>query len=218
MKKETVELRTGNQISHGILLVPESSRKTGVILAHGAGGNMHARFLTYFHTKIAEAGFACLKFNFPYSEARRKAPDRQQVLIDCYAAAMAAMPEKQVIIGGKSMGGRIASYLGDRENVAGLLFLGYPLHPPGNPEQLRDAHLYSIRKPMFFASGTRDPFARIDLLKPVLHKIGKHASFFLVEEGGHSFEVPKKSGKTEQEIWLAVLEAVAEWLDQTTSS
>jgi predicted alpha/beta-hydrolase family hydrolase len=173
---------------------------------------MNQPFLNFFQKGIAEAGFPCLKFNFFYSEAKRKIPDPQPLLMSCYQAAIDAAPSSKVVIGGKSMGGRIASYVGNDERVVGLLFLGYPLHAPAKPDQLRDEHLYTIHKPMLFASGTKDPFARHDSLEKVIKKIGRYASTFYVEGGGHSFEVPKKSGLNSTQINNNVLNAITAWL------
>ena len=106
----------------------------------------------------------------------------------------------------------MASYLADRSRISGLFFLGYPLHSPGKTDQLRDAHLYTIAKPMFFASGTRDPFARFDLLQRALERIGSNAANYFVEGGGHSFELPKKSGIREEETNQAVAKALPDWL------
>ncbi len=214
MKTTDILLTSAKQSSTGILLLPDQPKEIGVILAHGAGGNMHAQFIRYFHQEIADAGYPCLKFNFFYSEAKRKIPDNQKVLISCYAQAIQAMPAKRVVIGGKSMGGRIASYLGATEHVAGLLFLGYPLHPPGKHDQLRDSHLYLIRKPMFFASGTKDPFARFDLLESTIRKIGRFATMYAIENGGHSFEVPKKSGQLQDTVFASARDAILKWLER----
>jgi predicted alpha/beta-hydrolase family hydrolase len=216
MEKIHVSLESERGKSSGELILPENSRKTGIVLAHGAGGNMMDRFIRHFHEQLAAASYPSLKFNFLYSEARRKVPDSQSVLMSTFAKAIESMPVKKVVIGGKSMGGRIASYLADREEVIGLFFLGYPLHPPGKTEQLRDAHLYSIRKPMFFASGTKDPFAQSELLNKTLKKIGTFATTHLVAGGGHSFDLPKKSGISQEETNKAVAGALIQWLDRIT--
>jgi predicted alpha/beta-hydrolase family hydrolase len=211
MKRQTIQLKAGERISSAVLLTPPSPQEVSVILAHGAGGNMHSDFLSFFQERIAAAGYRCIKFNFFYTEAGRKAPDPQPLLLACYEKAMEATPGDRMVIGGKSMGGRMASYIADRKRVAALLFLGYPLHPPGKTEQLRDEHLYSVRKPMFFASGTKDPFARLDLLHKTIKKIGRFATAHYVEGGGHSFEVPKKIGDPTQ-IREEVAMAVVRWL------
>ncbi len=178
---------------------------------------MHSPFIRFFHTELAKQGFLAVKFNFPYMEARRKVPDRTAVLEQCYRTIVAQVrksPHKTsgLIIGGKSMGGRIASQVvvNDEINVNGLFFLGYPLHPPGKIEQLRDAHLYNIRKPLLFVSGTRDSFARRDLLERVVTKIGSNARLNWIENGDHSFNAPNAKGLEGASKALTIL---SEWLD-----
>jgi predicted alpha/beta-hydrolase family hydrolase len=217
MKQERIVIKTDHHESQGILLLPDQPKKTSIILAHGAGKNMDSPFMSFFHEGFAKAGYPSLKFNFPYMQKGKKVPDPQPVLTLIYRKAIEMAPSSDVVIGGKSMGGRIASYVADEKKVNGLVFLGYPLHPPGKPDQLRDQHLYSIRKPMLFVSGTRDPFATSELLTATLKKIGKYATFEPVEGGGHSFEVPKKSGFTTQQIWDDVLQKVLNWLVARTS-
>ncbi|HET6267871.1 MAG TPA: alpha/beta family hydrolase [Acidobacteriota bacterium] len=213
MKKKTLTWKTADQDCRGILLTPDQPKKLTVILAHGAGASMDTPFMTFFNEAFAKAGYPSFKFNFPYMEAGKKRPDPQPVLVGCYRRAI-ELVGGDVVIGGKSMGGRIASYVGNDPTVQGLLFLGYPLHPPGRPDQLRDQHLYEITKPMFFASGTRDPFAELALLDRVLRKIGKYVTSYSIPDGGHSFEVPKKSGKSAAEIQQAVVDAALKWLGE----
>ena len=212
MKEERIRLKTEHHESEGLLLLPTDAKSTGVILGHGAGGNMHSEFMSYFQRKIAEVGYACMKFNFPYSQNKKKVPDPQPVLMASYRKAIEAMPSEKVVIGGKSMGGRIASYVADSDKVRGLLFLGYPLHAPGKVDQLRDEHLYRIQKPMLFISGTKDPFAREDLLLSTLKKIGKYAELHAVQGGGHSLEVSRKTGLPTDEIRTAAVDAIVRWL------
>lgn len=212
MRTKQVEWTTADRVSTGCLLNPSGKAKIGVVLAHGAGAGMDSDFMIYFHQRIAEAGYPSLRFNFPYMQAGKRSPDPQPILVACFRRAIQQISVEKLVIGGKSMGGRIASYLGAEERVAGLFFLGYPLHPPGKPEQLRDAHLYSIRKSMFFASGTKDPFAREDLFEQTIKRLGKHATTHLIEDGGHSFEVPKRSGRSKDEILQTVCEFLLIWL------
>jgi uncharacterized protein len=214
MKQERIVLKTEHHLSEGILLIPAKEKKVGVILAHGAGSDMNSEFMSFFHERIAEAGYRSMKFNFPYSQNKKKVPDPQPVLQATYRKAIEAMSMNRVVIGGKSMGGRIASYVADAESVSGLLFLGYPLHPPGKTEQLRDQHLYTIRKPMLFVSGTKDPFARQDLLAQTLKKIGSYVTLLAIEGGGHSLEVPRKSGRSKEDILNGVLQAILDWLNR----
>src|SRR5438132_774677 len=158
-------------------LKPESwATKTAIILAHGAGQGMNSSFMTHFHTELFNRGFLSAKFNFEYMEAKRRAPDPQPKMQARYRAVVSEViaqhQPKHLIIGGKSMGGRVASYIaGDTPGVSGLLFLGYPLHPPGKPDLLRDQHLYGLSLPMLFISGTKDTFAERPLLEEVVRKI-----------------------------------------------
>ena len=212
MKTQTITIQVDLKQSSGILIVPSQKQDLGVILAHGAGGNMNAPFMNFFHQGVAEAGYPSMKFNFFYSEAKRKVPDPQPVLTRCYEQAIEMMPEKRVVIGGKSMGGRMASYIADHPRVAGLLFLGYPLHAPGKQDQLRDQHLYNIQKPMLFVSGTKDPFAQINLLKQTITKIGDYASYHLVDGAGHSLDVQRQSGRSNQDVLQGSLTVILNWL------
>jgi uncharacterized protein len=207
MKTENIKIRDDKYESSGVILGPATKKGLGIVLAHGAGGNMNNQFMNFFQKTLSEAGYPTLKFNFFYSEAKRKYPDSQPLLIACYQKAIAAMPQDRLIIGGKSMGGRIASYVADDPRVAGLLFLGYPLHPPGKTDQLRDQHLYDIGKPMLFVSGTKDPFAKFDLLERTIKKIGPLAQAYFVEGGGHSLELRGK-----KDTLPGAAAAILDWL------
>ena len=165
---------------------------------------MHTPFIRYFHTELAKQGFLTVKFNFPYMEARRRVPDRREILEESYRTIVDQARNddhrpSRMFIGGKSMGGRIASQVAaNGVDVNGLFFLGYPLHPIGKTDQLRDEHLYRIKKPMLFVSGTRDSFARRDLLEKVVSEIGSSAQIHWIENGDHSFKTPDaKTGNTD---------------------
>jgi predicted alpha/beta-hydrolase family hydrolase len=169
--------------------------KTGpvVVLAHGAGGDMGNPVLEGFAAGLATRGVGCLRFNFAYSEAGRRGPDREPKLRPVWSAAFSRAAEDggPVWAGGKSLGGRIASMMvadGELE-AAGLILVGYPLHPPGKPDRIRDEHLYGIEVPMLFLQGTADPFAQWDLLTGVLDKLGTRATLRQVDGGDHSFRV-----------------------------
>jgi hypothetical protein len=165
-------------------------------VAHGAGAGMDHPFLVGFARACVEEGLAILRFNFPYLEAGRRSPDTEAVLRDAWRAGFEAARARAgggeaVWVGGKSLGGRIASMgVADGEiAAAGLVFLGYPLHPPGKPERIRDEHLYRIDVPILFLQGTADPFASGELLARVLDELGDRAEIVWFEGGGHSFEV-----------------------------
>lgn len=180
---------------------------------------MHTPFIRYFHTGLAQQGFLTVKFNFPYMEARRRIPDRTSVLEETYRTVVEEVrssPYKPtaIFVGGKSMGGRIASQVvANGVEVNGLFFLGYPLHPPGRMEKLRDQHLYTIKKPMLFVSGTRDNFARKDLLEQVVSKIGPNASIHWIEGGDHGFK-PRAAGQPADDPLKEPFTVLKDWLFQ----
>jgi len=196
-----------------ILKAKSWDTRTAIILAHGAGQGMHSPFMTYFHTEFANRGYLSVRFNFDYMDAKRHMPDPQPKLQARYrsvvAEVVAEYKPSRVIIGGKSMGGRVASYIaGDTPGVGGLVFLGYPLHPPGKTDQLRDEHLYALKLPMLFLSGTKDTFARRDLLEDVARKIGKRATLVWVEGGDHSL----KRKKNDSESLQIAAETIDRWI------
>lgn len=188
-----------------------------LVLGHGAGGTRKTPFLVRLAEGLAASGRRVLLFNFPYSESRRRIPDPPARLEATVAAvarfARSELGAPRLVLGGKSMGGRIASQAVAKGLAAdGLVFLGYPLHPPGKPDVLRDKHLLAITAPMLFVQGTRDAFARWDLLGATLAKLGDRATLLKIEDGDHSFKVPKRSGRTTAEVEATVLRAVLDWL------
>ncbi len=162
-----------------------------LVLAHGAGGDMRTELLDGFAGGLSAAGVSCLRFNFPYAEAGRRGPDREPALRDAWASAFGrgASLGGPVWAGGKSLGGRIASMMAADGDLPakGLVFVGYPLHPPGKPERIRDEHLDRIEIPMLFLQGTADPFAKWSLLEKVVGRLGNRATLHPVEGGDHSF-------------------------------
>jgi predicted alpha/beta-hydrolase family hydrolase len=190
--------------------------KTAAILAHGAGQGMNSSFMTYFHAELAHRGFLSVKFDFEYMEAKRRMPDPQPKLQARYRSVVEEVVvqnrPKRLIIGGKSMGGRVASYIaGNIPEVNGLVFLGYPLHPPGKPDKLRDQHLYELNIPMLFVSGTKDRFAERELLERVVAKIGEKATLVWIEGGDHSL----KRRENDAEALAMAVDAIARWTSQT---
>ena len=171
-----------------------------VILAHGAGQGVDSPFMTFFHEALPKRGVLSVQFNFDYMNQGRKIPDPQPKMQALYRQVVGEVAEthhpKKIIIGGKSMGGRVASYIAaDTAGVSGLVFLGYPLHPPGKQDKLRDEHLYGIELPMLFLSGTKDPFAERPLLEMVAGRLGNRAALVWTERGDHSLKAGK-SGTT----------------------
>lgn len=177
-------------------------------------------FMEHVSAGLCARGYRVVRFNFLYAESGRKSPDRQKVLEDTYAAVLETVRNEargaRVVAGGKSMGGRIASHVAASAEAAaaveGLLFLGYPLHPPGKPERLRDAHLYEIAVPMLFIEGTRDPFCPLDTLASVRRNLKAPNELAVIDDGDHSFKVRKSSGRSTEEAWDEVVDHAAAWM------
>jgi len=200
-----------------------------IILGHGAGANQLSSFMTLFAEGLSQRGLDAMTFNFVYTEHERGAPDPKAKLEACYRGVIdAALKHKklegnQLIIGGKSMGGRIASQVAaeaceQNETLAsqinGLVFLGYPLHPPGNPAKLRVDHLPHIKMPMLFVQGTRDSLGAVEEISPFIKKLKLPATIFAIEGGDHSFKAPKKFGLTQAEIYENAMDRIVEWVTE----
>jgi uncharacterized protein len=190
-----------------------------VVLGHGAGANQLSGFMRMVAAGLAARGIDAMTFNFLYTERGRHIPDPKPRLESCYRAVISAalnhrkLKKNRLVIGGKSMGGRIASQVaaaeGDR--VSGLVFLGYPLHPPGRPDKLRAEHLKEIRAPMLFAQGARDAFGNEKEIRDLIKNLRLPATLYVIESGDHSFKVPKSAGVPQETIYEAVMDKVAEW-------
>ena len=159
-------------------------------------------------------GYSVVRFNFVYAERGRKAPDKQPILEETYRSVVEQVGAvDRLVIGGKSMGGRIASHVAAAGlDCAGLLFLGYPLHPPGRPERIRDAHLHNVKVPMLFVEGTRDPFCPLETLRRVRGELKAPTKVAVIDDGDHSFKVRKSSGRTTEDAWEQVVAESAGWL------
>ena len=193
------------------------AQPTAVVLAHGAGADMDHPFLSAIHTGLAAHGWPCIKFNFPYTEKKRRAPDPAPALERCFTHVIEDVQRRlqpaQLVIGGKSLGGRMATHLAAQgAAVAGVLLLGYPLHPPNQPQRLRSAHLGAIRVPMLFFCGTRDALCRLDLLRTTLATLTAPVQLHVIEGGDHSFNVPKSQKRAPQDVWNEIVEVSANWL------
>ena len=179
--------------SAGVLETPAGASAV-VVLGHGAGSGMESPFMAGIAGALAELGLAVARFDFPYIHAGRKAPDPAPALLETWRLARAAVAERTdlpLVAGGKSLGGRIASMaVAEGMPAEALVFLGYPLHPPGRPEKLRREHLAQVGVPMLFLQGSRDPFAQSDLLAETVGGLGARARLVEVEGGDHSFRVP----------------------------
>jgi hypothetical protein len=190
---ERFALETPRGPAAGVLDEPEGARAV-VVLGHGAGSGMESPFMAGIARGLVEQGLAVARFDFPYMHAGRKAPDPAPALVETWRLARAAVGERTglpLVAGGKSLGGRIASMaVAEGMPAAALVFLGYPLHPPGRPEKLRREHLGRIGVPMLFLQGSRDAFAQPELLAETIASLGDRATLVEVEGGDHSFRVP----------------------------
>jgi predicted alpha/beta-hydrolase family hydrolase len=177
----------------GVIERPDGAAAV-VVLGHGAGSGMDSSFMAGIAGALAELGLAVARFDFPYMHAGRKAPDPAPALIETWRLARAAVAERvplPLVAGGKSLGGRIASMaVAEGMPVEALVFLGYPLHPPGRPEKLRREHLEQVSAPMLFLQGSRDAFAQPDLLSETIERLDPRARLVEVDGGDHSFRVP----------------------------
>ena len=201
----------------GLLLRPADARLL-YVLAHGAGAGMRHPFLEAISQRLAEQGIATLRYQFRYMEQRSRRPDPPAVAAATVRAAVAEAarlaPGLPLVAGGRSFGGRMTSTAQAEEplpGVRGLVFLGFPLHPPGRPDDKRAEHLARVTIPMLFLQGTRDEFADLELLRPVVKRLGDRAALHLVESGDHSFKVPKKSGRSEGDVMGELARAIVTW-------
>jgi predicted alpha/beta-hydrolase family hydrolase len=202
---------------------PATSRERAVfVCAHGAGGNMNDRGIRAAGEALRSAGLGVVRFNFPYSERGKGGPDRMPTLTATVAAVVAhvraGLQPDQLIIGGRSMGGRAASMLAAEGFAAdGLLLLAYPLHPPGQLDKLRDAHLPSITMPVLCFNGTRDTFCNERLMARALKSVKAKWTMHWLDGADHGFHVLKSSGRTDADVLGEVATATTAWL-QTLST
>ena len=209
----------GHGAVSGLLMRPEQARWL-LVLAHGAGAGMRHPFLHELAEELARAGIATLRYQFPYMEEKRGVPDRPPLLMATVAAAVHAAgqeaPGLPRLAGGKSMGGRMTSQAaaeGLLEGVQGLVFFGFPLHPPKKPSTKRAEHLAAVPVPMLFLQGTRDPLADLRLLRPVCKKLGARATLEIIESADHSFRVLKSSGTNDAAVMRLLAESTAAWAE-----
>jgi predicted alpha/beta-hydrolase family hydrolase len=221
-----VEMVPGQKV--GAIIYPAAKPKqSGVtlILGHGAGAGQTSSFMVSFATALAARGIETVTFNFLYMEQGRRLPDSKDKLEACYRAVIETVARRvggrgRLAIGGKSMGGRIASQVAaaGAPEVAGLVLLGYPLHPPGKKDQLRDQHLPQIEAPILFVQGSRDAFGTPQELRPILKRLKVPAELYEVAHGDHSFKVPKSAGVTQADVHKAVQDRIDQWLRATIAT
>ena len=225
-EKLTVQVNDKDAVT--ALLYPAAKKNHAgvtVVLGHGAGASQTSGFMRLYAKGLADRGLDVLTFNFVYMEQGRSVPDHKHKLESCFRAVIEAalkhkkLKNNRLVLGGKSMGGRIASQVvagEDRESVAsdvaGLVFLGYPLHPPGNPAKLRVDHLEHIKKPMLFVQGTRDALGTPEEIKPFVKNLRPAAKIHEIEGGDHSFKAPKKFGLSQDQIFETSMDEIDRWI------
>src|SRR6266550_3525341 len=244
-EKLTITINERESITALLYAAPKDRANMTLILGHGAGANQLHPFMQLFASGLAGRGFDVLTFDFQYMEQGRRVPDPKAKLENCYRAVIETARQhkklkgNRLVIGGKSMGGRIASQVAVLDcggltplsdaaaksirksrsqvasssgDIAGLVFLGYPLQPPGKPDQLRDAHLPQITAPMLFVQGSRDAFGSPDELRTTIKKHHLRATLHIVEGGDHSLRVPKSFGIPQDEVYASTMGTIAAWL------
>lgn len=191
-----------------------------MVFAHGAGAGIKNKFMEEVSLCLATLGIATLRFNFPYMEKGRKVPDTKPVCAAAIAAAVekanALAPKLPIFASGKSFGGRMTSNAASEDllqDIKGIVFFGFPLHPPGKPSTERAEHLYNVNVPMLFLQGSRDSLATLDLLKPVCRKLGSKAELFIIEGADHSFHCPKEYGLKDIDVIELMCKEVKRWMD-----
>jgi predicted alpha/beta-hydrolase family hydrolase len=216
-KPVTIKIPGGDPVS-GLWTKP-SGAKACLVLAHGAGAGMAHKSMEATAEGLAERGVAVLRFNFPYMDKGSKRPDSPPV---AQAAVRAAVSEASklakglpLFAGGRSFGGRMTSGAQAKDplpDVRGLVFFAFPLHTAGKPGVERARHLDDVKLPMLFLSGSRDPLAELDLLKPTVRALGKRATLALIEDADHSFHVPAKTGRKDPEVLAEILDTARDWM------
>jgi predicted alpha/beta-hydrolase family hydrolase len=203
----------------GLLQAPKKARAC-YVLAHGAGAGMTHRFMVSIADGLAERCVATLRYQFPYMEQGGKRPDPPKLAQATVRAAVAEasrlVPKLPLIAGGKSFGGRMTSQaqaLSPLPGVRGLAFLGFPLHAAGRPSEERAAHLFEVKIAMLFLQGTRDALADIALMRKLVRSLGKRATLVQIAEGDHSFHVPARTGRSDEEVRTEMLDALAAWIE-----
>ncbi len=195
---------------------PENAKIT-VVLAHGAGASMDSEFLEVFAEGLAANGLRVARFEFPYMakrriDGKRRPPDRMDVLLATYRHIVCATQADTLIVGGKSMGGRVASMIADDLEAAGLVCLGYPFHPPGKPEKLRTQHLQNLITPSLFLQGERDPLGTRGEIEN--YGLSHSITIKYLPDGDHDLKPRKASGRTRDENWREAIRHMAEFAER----
>jgi len=233
MAKETEKFTVSvneNESVTALLYAADKKARAGLtaVLGHGAGASQDSGFMVMFASGLAARGVDVMTFNFVYMEQGRSVPDQKHKLESCFRAVIETavkqrkLKNNRLVIGGKSMGGRIASQVAAiasaekaplADEINGLVFLGYPLHPPGAPSKLRVEHLAQVRKPMLFVQGTRDALGTPEEIEPFIKDLRPAAKIHTIEGGDHSFKAPKKFGVPQEQIYETAMNEIVSWAE-----
>jgi hypothetical protein len=214
---------TGAEVTALVYSSETSAARATLMLAHGAGAGQRSPFIVLFAHGLSGLGLDVVTFNFPYTEQHRRVPDRRPVLDACYVAAIHSVRQhfgaarSALFIGGKSMGGRIATHVAAADPalpVAGLVLLGYPLHPPGKPTERRDAHLGDIRRPMLIVQGSRDTFGTPGEFESVLGTLSPTPTMHIVDGGDHSFKISRGGNAAQEAVYVDVQRVIVGWIEE----
>jgi hypothetical protein len=220
---------TGTSVT-AVTYPAETDALATLVLGHGAGAHQSSDFMVGFANGLSARGLDVVTFNFPFTERGKKLPDPQPVLEECYRAVLSEVSGDHrlgagpLFIGGKSLGGRMATHVAaslaiDAGSVSawptrlrGLILLGYPLHPPGRPQQVRVSHLPAITHPMLFVQGAKDAFGTPAELRAFVDVLPARCEIYPVDQGGHSFDVPRRSGLSQVAVYAAIQDRIVEWI------
>ena len=221
LEPTTISVDDAHRVS-ALLLAPPNARGC-YVLAHGAGAGMRHPFMASVAEGLAERGVATLRYQFPYMERGSKRPDAPKLAHAAVRVAVAEMsrlaPDLALIAGGKSFGGRMTSQAqaaSPLPGVRGIAFLGFPLHAPGRPSDERGNHLFDVKIPMLFMQGSRDEFADLELLQPLVKQLGARATLKLFPDADHSFHVPARTGRKDTDVRAEMLDVLVGWIDMIT--
>ena len=219
----TIEVDGAHRVS-GLLQMAQGARAC-YVLAHGAGAGMKHSFLADIANGLAERHITTLRYQFPYMEQGSKRPDAPKIAQATVRAAVVRasglVPGLALLAGGKSFGGRMTSQAqaeAPLPEVRGLVFLGFPLHPPGQPSEERAKHLFEVQIPMLFLQGDRDEFANLPLLQALATRLGARTTLKLFQDADHSFHVPARTGRKDSEVRAELLNVLADWMERVTLS
>jgi len=222
-----VQVETGAVTTALVYPADNLPLRASLILGHGAGAGQRSAFMVSVSRALASLGLDVVTFNFLYTEQQRRIPDRAPVLEGCYRSVIEAVrrdvdsARERMFIGGKSMGGRIATQVAASDPalaLSGLVLFGYPLHPPGKPDQRRDKHLPSIKLPMLFVQGSRDPFGTPAELSPILAALEPKATLHVVEGGDHSFKIARADAARQAAVLIDIERRIVEWMAAVTGN